>query len=60
MAVRPKFLHLLGENSPTNATARYRATLMAYGEGGENTFEFLGPPNLMDQPADEVVDAFIN
>jgi hypothetical protein len=32
---------------------------MAYGEGGENTFEFLGPPHLMEQPADEVVDAFI-
>ena len=60
MAVRPKFLHLLGGSSPTEATAHYKATLMAYGEGGENTFEFMGPPNLMDQPADEVVDAFIN
>jgi hypothetical protein len=60
MVIRPKFLHLLGDNPPTVETARYKATLMAYGEGGENTFEFLGPPHLMDQPADEVVDAFIN
>ncbi len=41
-------------------TTPYKATLMAYGEGGENTFEFEGPPGLMEQPADEVVDAFIN
>ena len=60
MANRPKFLHLLGDNPSTVETTRYKATLMAYGEGGENTFEFLGPPHLMDQPADEVVDAFIN
>ena len=60
MVNRPKYLHLLGDNPPTVETARYKATLMAYGEGGENAFEFLGPPNLMDQPADEVVDAFIN
>ncbi len=40
--------------------ARYKATMMAYGEGGENTFEFLAPPHLMDQPADEVFEAFIN
>jgi hypothetical protein len=33
---------------------------MAYGEGGENSFEFLAPPRLMDQPADEVVESFIN
>ena len=40
--------------------ARYKATMMAYGEGGENTFEFAAPPRLMEQPADEVVEAFIN
>ena len=60
MSNRPKYLHLLGDNTPQAETARYKATLMAYGEGGENTFEFLGPPHLMDQPADEIVDAFIN
>lgn len=60
MTNRPKFLHLLGDDASTAETTRYKATLMAYGEGGENTFEFLGPPHLMDQPADEVVDAFIN
>src|ERR1700710_1329158 len=60
MAIRPKFLHLLGDNPPTVDSARYKATLMAYGEGGENTFEFMGPPRLMEQPADEIVDAFIN
>ncbi len=60
MINRAKFLHLMGDNPPTVETMRYKATLMAYGEGGENTFEFLGPPNLMEQPADEVVDAFIN
>jgi hypothetical protein len=59
MVNRAKYLHLLGDNEPPAETARYKATLMAYGEGGENTFEFLGPPHLMEQPADEVVDAFI-
>ncbi len=56
---RPRYLHLLGDKSAPGDTTRYKATLMAYGEGGENTFEFLGPPHLMEQPADEVVDAFI-
>jgi hypothetical protein len=60
MVNRPKFLHLLGDNTPAVEATRYKATLMAYGEGGENTFEFMGPPHLMDQPADEIVDAFIN
>jgi len=60
MVNRPKYLHLLGDTTPPSETIRYKATLMAYGEGGENTFEFLGPPHLMEQPADEVVDAFIN
>jgi len=60
MNIRPKFLHLLGEGKPAVDSVSYKATLMAYGEGGENTFEFLGPPHLMDQPADEIVDAFIN
>jgi hypothetical protein len=50
----------MGDKSEPGDTTRYKATLMAYGEGGENTFEFLGPPLLMEQPADEVVDAFIN
>jgi len=50
----------MGDKSAPTDTTRYKATLMAYGEGGENTFEFLGPPHLMEQPADEVVDAFIN
>jgi len=59
MVIRPKYLHLLGDNTPASESIRYKATLMAYGEGGENTFEFLGPPHLMEQPADEVVDAFI-
>ena len=56
----PKFLRLLDRGAKSPDSARYKATLMAYGEGGENTFEFLGPPQLMEQPADEVVDAFIN
>jgi hypothetical protein len=60
MTIRSRFLHLLGDEPAPAQTARYKATLMAYGEGGENTFEFLGPPGLMEQPADEVVDAFIN
>lgn len=60
MTIRSKFIHLLGDQSAASQTARYKATLMAYGEGGENTFEFLAPPHLMEQPADEVVDAFIN
>jgi hypothetical protein len=61
MFTRPKFLHLhlLGDRAAATQTAPYKATLMAYGEGGENSFEFLGPPQLMDQPADEIVDAFI-
>ena len=59
MPNRSKYLHLIGETTPPTQTAHYKATLMAYGEGGENTFEFLGPPHLMDQPADEIVDAFI-
>jgi hypothetical protein len=60
MITRPKFLHLLGADKPAVDSVCYKATLMAYGEGGENTFEFLGPPHLMEQPADEIVDAFIN
>ena len=60
MITRPKFLHLLGEDKPAVDSVRYKATLMAYGEGGENTFEFMGPPQLLEQPADEIVDAFIN
>jgi hypothetical protein len=60
MDKRPKYLHLLGDEKPIVAPVCYKATLMAYGEGGENTFEFLAPPNLMEQPADEIVDAFIN
>lgn len=60
MAPRPKFLHLLGSDTPPTETMSYKATLMAYGEGGENSFKFLGPPQLMEQPADEIVDAFIN
>jgi len=60
MANRARYLHLLGDSQPAAESARYKATLMAYGEGGENTFEFLAPPHLMDQPADEIVDAFIN
>ena len=49
MITRPKFLHLLGHDKPAVDSVRYKATLMAYGEGGENTFEFLGPPRLMEQ-----------
>jgi hypothetical protein len=60
MVNRPKYLHLLGDDKPVVQPARYKATLMAYGDGGENTFEFLAPPNLLEQPADEIVDAFIN
>jgi len=60
MLNRPRFLHLIGSETSPTATARYKATLMAYGDGGENVFEFLGPPQLMEQPADEIVDAFIN
>src|SRR5579859_2046016 len=60
MVIRSKFLHLLGDDKPAAAPVRYKATLMAYGEGGENIFEFMGPPQLMEQPADEIVEAFIN
>lgn len=60
MVTRPKFLHLLGSETGSALSVRYSATLMAYGEGGENRFEFIGPPELMEQPADEVIDAFIN
>jgi hypothetical protein len=60
MIGRPKFLHLMGDdNAPAGKTSSYKATLMAYGEGGENSFEFEGPAHLMEQPADEIVDAFI-
>jgi hypothetical protein len=59
MSIRSKFLHLIGDQAAPDQTARYKATLMAYGEGGENTFEFLAAPHLMEQPADEVVEAFI-
>ena len=59
MVTRPKFLHLLGDTTPAVEAMRYKATLMAYGEGGENIFEFMGPPHLMEQPADEIVEAFI-
>jgi hypothetical protein len=58
---RPNFLRLLGNGAPNDAdSARYTATMMAYGEGGENVFEFRAPPGLMEQPADEIVEAFIN
>lgn len=60
MANRPSFLRLLGNGPTTPDRARYKATLMAYGEGGENIFEFLAPPGLMEQPVDEIVEAFIN
>jgi hypothetical protein len=60
MVNRPKYLHLLGDDKPAVAPVRYRATLMAYGEGGESIFEFMAPPHLLEQPADEIVDAFIN
>jgi hypothetical protein len=59
MNVRSKFLRLLGTNPDPEEMTRYKATMMAYGEGGENTFEFLGPPHLMEQPGDEVVEAFV-
>jgi hypothetical protein len=60
MSNRPGFLRLLRSDVGNGELSRYDATLMAYGEGGENTFEFLAPPHLMDQPADEIVEAFIN
>jgi hypothetical protein len=60
MANLPKYLHLLGDDKPATDPVRYKATLMAYGEGGENIFEFMAPPNLLEQPADEIVEAFIN
>ena len=59
MSTRPKFLRLIGAEPSDAKLARYKATLMAYGEGGENTFEFRAPPGLMEQPADEIVEAFI-
>jgi hypothetical protein len=60
MVNRPKFLQLINDDKPAVAPVRYKATLMAYGEGGENTFEFMAAPHLLEQPADEIVDAFIN
>ncbi len=60
MATIPKFLRLVGANPKPADLAHYRATMMAFGEGGENVYEFLAPPGLMEQPADEIVDAFIN
>jgi hypothetical protein len=56
----PKFLRLIGSEPASKDHAPYKATLMAYGEGGDNIFEFLGPPQLMEQPADDIVEAFIN
>lgn len=55
----PKFLRVVGIEPKGEKLARYKATMMAYGEGGENTFEFRAPPGLMQQPADEIVEAFI-
>jgi hypothetical protein len=60
MSMIPKFLRLLGNEPRSSTMAHYKATLMAYSEGGENTFEFSGEPDLMEQPADEIVEAFIN
>jgi hypothetical protein len=60
MVAIPKFLRIAGAGPKPADLAHYRATIMAYGEGGENTFEFLAAPGLMDQPADEIVDAFVN
>lgn len=60
MSIRPGFLRVVGAQPGDDKTVRYTATLMTYGEGGENIFEFLAPPHLMEQPADEIVDAFIN
>lgn len=53
-------LRLVGDDAAAADSAQYKATLMAFGEGGENTFEFKGPPHLMKQPADEIIEAFIN
>ena len=55
-----RFLHVVAGDPGDGKLLRYVATLMTYGEGGENTFEFLAPPHLMDQPADEIVETFIN
>ena len=60
MANRSNFLHVVGNEGVDGSLSRYKATLMAYGEGGENTFEFMAAPLLMEQPADEIVEAFIN
>jgi hypothetical protein len=56
----PRFLRLAGDTTAQSDLVRYKATVMAYGEGGDNTFEFSGPPQLMDQPADEVIEVFVN
>jgi hypothetical protein len=56
----PKFLRVAGSDSDSAANVPYQATMMAYGEGGDNTFKFFGPPHLMEQPGDEIVEAFIN
>ena len=59
MRDHPSHLRLCDDAEPGKTTC-YRATLMAAGEGGENTFEFLAPPHLMDQPADDIFEAFVN
>ncbi len=56
----PKFLRLAGGDPGPTGLVPYKATMMAYGEGGDNVFKFSGPPQLMEQPADEIVEAFIN
>jgi len=60
MSTSPAFLRLVGAGTGEDKAVHYEAVLMTYGEGGENTFEFLAPPHLMEQPADEIIDAFIH
>mgnify|MGYP001599243107 CR=1 FL=1 len=41
------------------AKVKCRAVIMDYAGEGENTYEFEADDNLFDQPADEIVEAFM-
>jgi len=41
------------------AKVRCRAVIMDYAGEGENTYEFEAADNIFEQPADEIVEAFM-
>ena len=42
------------------AKVECRAVIMDYAGNGENTYSFEADDNLFDQPADEIVEAFMH